>query len=106
MPIKVTLGEVDYQVSKMNIGQIEDLQALDASSPRWSFQALAIMMKRSSPKVADVRELEAELPQIQSAIKAVMTQSGYYRPSDPNPPAPDQPGQGATAAPAQGQAEG
>lgn len=89
---EVTLGDVAYQVPKLNIGQIEDLQSLDAEPKRWTFAALAIVMRRAAPAIPDIREVEADPAQIRVAVETVMAASGY-RTSSPNAAAPDQPGQ-------------
>lgn len=88
MAINVRLGETDYAVPKMNIGQIEDLSGLDNKDPKWPFRALAILMRRAHPKIEDVRDIEAEPDQMSEAIAEIMKGSGY-KVQHPNRPAPE-----------------
>ena len=96
--VTVTLGETTHEVPKMNIGQIEDLQALDVPPSKWTFAAIVIIMRRATPKIDNMRDVEAEPQQLRAAIEQVMANSGYKVP-DPNAPAPDpaMPGQNQDA---------
>lgn len=91
--MNVTLGDVSYDVPKMNIGQIEELSLLDLPPARWTYAVLRIVMKRAVPQVPDLNEIEATPQQIRDAVEAVLQASGY-KISSPNQVAPDQtPGQ-------------
>lgn len=87
--IKVKLGETDYHVPKMNIGQIEDMAELDKGG-KWTFLALAILMRRATPGIEDIREIEAAPDQVRVAIETIMRGSGYELPDSKNALAPDQ----------------
>ena len=95
--IKVTLGDQKYDVPKMNIGQIEDVAALDVAASKWTFLALEILMRRAIPKIEDIRDIEAEPEQVRDAIEKIMRGSGYKSPDSKNLLAPDRnPGQAAS----------
>jgi hypothetical protein len=85
--IKVRLGETDYDVPKMTIGQIEAISELDGAPSKWSFAAIAILMRRAKPEINDIREIECEPEQMRTAIEQIMRHSGYRLP-DPNAKAP------------------
>ena len=86
--IKVKLGDAEYEVPKLNIGQLEDIQALgDLPPTKWSFAAIAILMRRAKPVITEIREVECEPAQMSEAIQQVMRHSGYKVP-DPNVKAP------------------
>jgi hypothetical protein len=87
--IKVTLGDKEYDVPKMNIGQIEDMTELDASAAKWTFLALTILMRRANPPIGDIRDIEAEPGHVREAIEKIMRGSGYNLPDSKNLQAPD-----------------
>ena len=98
MSTKVTLGEQTYDVPNMNVGQIEDMSALDAAPSKWTFLALAIVMRRATPAIADIQEIECAPDHMRDAIESVMRASGYKLPDPKNLAAPDQgPGQMAAS---------
>lgn len=92
--VKVTLGAQEYDVGEMDIGQIEEVSALDRADPRWSFKTLAILMRDAVPKIADIRKIKATPPQIGTAIREIMVGSGY---EFPNQQAPEKTGQPSEA---------
>ena len=94
--VKVTLGDKEFTVPKMNIGQVEDLADLDVPPKKWSFAALGILMRRADPEVKDIRDIEASPGDVREAIQKILAASGYQMPDPKNQPAPEIPGQEET----------
>lgn len=87
--IKVKLGGSDYDVPKMNIGQLEDVTvAFDLPPARRAFAILKIALKRAIPKIDDLGALEADNDEIASAVTDILANSGFKKAEDPNPQAP------------------
>ena len=89
---KIKLGETEYDVPKMNIGQLEEVTvALDLPAIKRPFAILRIAFARSTPKV-DVNSVEATNAQIAAAITEILSAAGFAKAVDPNAAAPGQPG--------------
>jgi hypothetical protein len=91
--VKVTLGGVDYDVPKMNIGQLEEVTvAFDLPPARRPFAILKIAMKRAQPAIPDFGAIEASNDEIAMAVRAILFNSGFEgakkETSAPNPDAP------------------
>src|SRR5262245_29322045 len=90
--IKVMLGGAEYEVPKMNIGQLEEVTiAFDLPPARRPFAILKIAMKRAQPKLADINDLEPGNDEITVAIRDILANSGFKKEEkNPNHQAPDQ----------------
>ena len=88
--VSVTLGEVAYDVPKMNVGQLEEVTvAFDLPPARRPFAILRIAMKRATPKIEDFGTIEAGNDEIAAAVTAILSNSGFVKETKvPNPPAP------------------
>ena len=89
--IKITLGNTEYDVPPMNVGQIEDVSALDAAAnnKKWTYQAFAIVIRRAVPEIKEPREVEATPAQLRECIEKIMRNSGWDIPESKNGPAPE-----------------
>lgn len=94
--ITVKLGEQDYSVPALNLGQVEELMELWESngelSPaarfRITLKSAEIILRRAKPPVADVKTLECSPAELLAFSASVMTMSGLApAPLGENPPA-------------------
>ncbi len=74
--IKITLGEVEFDVPRLNIGQIEEIAAITASGKSRPFDALRIAMTRATPACEDLSSVEASPLEISAAMEAILKASG------------------------------
>ena len=100
--IKITLGEDEYEIPRLNIGQAEDLGAMwdhvdDSGAPldaegkplrgsalvKHILEAAKIVFARARPPIADVRELECSVADVQAAMNAIMTFSRLTKQAEP-----------------------
>lgn len=72
---RVTLAGVEYDVPKMNIGQIERVTEL-GSAGRTILGTIRIAMERATPKVANFNALEPDTDEIAAAYKAILELGG------------------------------
>lgn len=91
--IKVTLGGQEYDVPKMNVGQLEEVTvAFDHPAARRPFAILKIAMRRSVPASPNINDIEADNEEIAFAVRAVLKNSGFKTEKEgepsPNPEAP------------------
>jgi hypothetical protein len=90
--VKITLGGQEFDVPKMNIGQLEEVTvAFDLPAARRPFSILKIAMKRSVPAIPDIGAIEASNEEIADTVRAVLANSGFTAAkvdNGPNPPAP------------------
>ena len=89
--IKISLGGQDYEVPRLNIGQVEDLaefgertgplgEPLDANGEplkgkplvSYTLEVAAIVLRRAAPAIGSIRDLECSLADIQEAVTSVM----------------------------------
>jgi hypothetical protein len=89
--VTITLGEQEYEIPRLNVGQIEDLapfwdlidddkRAVDEAGKPLAGRALttrnlqvaAIALRRAAPAIADVRELECTLGELVEAVLALL----------------------------------
>ena len=101
--ITVTLGGVSYDVPRLTVGQAEDLAELavhpaDKGFPlgtdgerlsgrpliTYTIGLAAVVLRRATPAIGDVRDLECDLADIQTAINAVLTSGGVSQDSAGN----------------------
>jgi hypothetical protein len=77
MTIKFNLGETAYEVpDRMTIGQLESLADALAAGGK-AFRILEIAMMRAQPKVDNVRDVEATVPEITVAVDAILVSAGF-----------------------------
>lgn len=89
--VTVTLGGDAYEVPRLNIGQLEevsDLLSQDVSDGRRSLAILRIALRRATPKVDDVGEIEMDLNDMSAAVLAVLELAGLKQDAGPTPAAP------------------
>lgn len=90
---KITLADVEYDVPKLNIGQLEEVSgAFELPAMKRTFAILRIALKRATPKIEDVNGIEATNDEIASAMSEILKASGFAKAADPNAAAPEQPG--------------
>jgi hypothetical protein len=89
--IKITLGEQEYEVPRINIGQTEDLAefwektdatgaAVDAGGEKLRGKPLiahtlaiaAILLRRATPPIGDLRELECRVADVELAMMEIL----------------------------------
>lgn len=86
--VTVTLAGDDYQVPKMNLGQLEEVTvAFDLPAARRPFAILKIAMLRAEPKITDIGGIEAGNDEIATAVRTILANSGF-KAADPNPASP------------------
>lgn len=84
---QVTLGGNSYEVPQLEIDQYEELMdlwedekkidAADAAAKfKSSIKAIAIMLRHSSPAIADIRKLRCSLAELSRARLAIMAAAG------------------------------
>lgn len=75
---KIYLGEAEYDVPMLNIGQLERVTDLIvAGGTRVGFSVLRIALERATPKVEDAGAVEASADQVRGAVKSIMVMSGF-----------------------------
>lgn len=90
--ITVTLGDTEFTVPPLNIGQLEQVtEALTGPPVRATFAILRIALTRATPLVAP-QTIEATRDQVAAAVDAILKNSGFKaepKADDPNgePPA-------------------
>lgn len=93
---KITLGGVEYEIHKLNVGELEQVTDIlsTVSQSLVPFAVLRIAMKRATPAV-DVGSIEADPEEIRDAVTTILSLTGMAPAKDG-----DQPGEGrpATAA--------
>jgi hypothetical protein len=96
--VTVTLGETNYEVPRLNTGQLEDLADRweatdDKGSPlddkglrlkgralmSWTLDTTFICLRRASPPIADVRDLECGVDELREAMTKVLAISGMKK---------------------------
>ena len=77
--IKITLGETDYELpARLNIGQLEKIsEILEGKSKHAAFDVLGVALARAEPKVADVRDIDATVPEIAAAMNLILESGGF-----------------------------
>lgn len=88
--IKITLGDDEYEVPRLNIGQIEDLMDVQAEAAAGSSASTGdirpiyqrakkisiIVLRRATPKIEDFDALECSHIDLRVATDAVLAFSG------------------------------
>lgn len=85
--VKVSLGGTDYVVKALNIAQLEEMADL-ISGPITQTVGIKILMlalKRATPQLSEINmeEFAPELPEIATAVEAILALSGLKKPEDP-----------------------
>lgn len=87
--IKVVLGEHVFEVSRLNIGQIERTSDAfkDLNARNVPYQVLRIALERAvPPKTAEeVDGLECSLDEVAAAVDAILIFSGFRKAEEPGP---------------------
>lgn len=90
---KINLGGTEYDVPKLNIGQLEQMtEAFNLPAAKRPFAVLRIALKRAIPAIEDVNALEVTNGEIADAVTQIFEASGFKKAEDPNGAAPGQPG--------------
>lgn len=74
--VKVTLGGIDYQVPRLNVGQLEDMMAAVEGAGMRHFDGLRIAMRRATPVIEDLSLIEASPSELGVALNAITGFSG------------------------------
>lgn len=84
--VKITLGEISFDVPALNIGQLQDVSEVisKATSGAAGFDIIKIALKRADPK-PDYETLAPTIDEIGAGVQAVLKLSGLQKP-DGNPP--------------------
>jgi hypothetical protein len=94
--ISITLGEHQFAVPKLNIGQIERVGDMFADLPggKVPYAVLKLALERADPpkKPDEVEALECRLDEIGKAVDAILVFSGFKEAAGPNAAAPEAPG--------------
>lgn len=97
---KITLGEREYEIRALNIGELERVTELfdEGVDPRKAaFSILRIGMERAVPQPeGGINAIEATSREIASAVEAIMRISGMEPPKE-NPTTASAPGQPSAA---------
>ena len=91
--IKINLGGVEYDVPRLNIGQIEQLSEIEEQAPlKRSLGTIQIALQRATPKIPDeFTEIETTAEEIGIAYAKILIAAGLAKEAkDPNVSAPDQ----------------
>jgi hypothetical protein len=92
--LKVHLGETEYTIPELDIGQLEDVTAVfEGPLRKVAYSTLAIALQRATPPVADIRALQARHDQVMHAANEILIFSGFKKrdadkDADPNELAP------------------
>jgi hypothetical protein len=85
----LSLGGREYKVRHLNLGEIEEIENLFADDKivglKRSYMLLAIILRRASPDVADVRTIEASPVELNAAISRALIFSGLKSAEDADP---------------------
>jgi len=85
--IKVTLGDQEYEIQRLNIAQLEEVQEAFQGPPvKAPFTVLRVALKRATPK-AFLDEIAPDLDQMKNAVEEILKLSGLAtEKKDANPP--------------------
>jgi hypothetical protein len=88
--ITVKLGDTEYSVPKLNIGQLREVsRIITGDRAEVSFEVLGVALRRADPKVDDVNMIEAEVDEIGKAVTDILAFAGFKKEAaDPNLPSP------------------
>ncbi len=75
---KVVLGGDEYEVHKLNVGELEEVVDIleNTAKARVPFAILRIALKRATPAVPDAGAIEAEPAEVRDAVVAILALSG------------------------------
>ena len=95
--VKVTFGDVEYDVPRLTIGQLEDLAAIVNINEKKELvdedgqpltrkmllanivQSAEIVFRRATPKMPDIRELECTFDELREAVERVTRRDGLVK---------------------------
>jgi hypothetical protein len=87
--IVVKLGDTEYSVPKLNIGQLREVQKIILNDDRTvvGFAILGVALRRADPKVEDIDTVEADVDDISKAVSEILIFAGLKK-DDPTPNLP------------------
>jgi hypothetical protein len=84
--LKVSLGGTEYDVPKLNIGQLRQVTKIFSGPVEdVSFDILKVALARAEPKVTDVDQLEADVGEIGKAVSDILVHAGLKEADPKNP---------------------
>ncbi len=89
---KIQFGGVEYDVPRLNVGQIEELSEIENTAPlKRSLGTIRVALKRAVPKMPDeFTDIETTAEEIGVAYAKILIAAGVAKAADdPNGVAPD-----------------
>ena len=77
---KIMLGGTEYEVPRLNIGQIEEMSELDTAAPfKRTLGTIRIALQRATPPIGPFQEIETTAEEIGTAYAKLMIAAGLAK---------------------------